>query len=345
MYRPQADDDVPAIDRRNSAPGEALAEQFRGQAVLPATEPGHQDDVVSDMEIEIARRQSAALPVERFRHGKFHDIQPLTCAQALGGQPRAVVAERAVVRVFRIGFHRGHHTVCRYEPCNGVHVTVGVVTVDAALEPDDLMDVESVLQAHFDVRPTQVRIAIGVQQALLCGQQRARPVHIHRTAFQHHAGDESRRLEGGGHCLPGRGVLIARQVFSSPGIETEIQRHQPPLVVDHEYRTVVANPGVVGGHTVKRDPLRGNGLTEQPPRVTFVCLVEHVDSHPFGLSKGGHDGNHRGLHRAERAGPRLRIVGPRQPGGAVRLPLCRHPEPRSRRPGTVVRGRPGIIGA
>ena len=50
-------------------------------------------------------------------------------------------------------------------------------------QPYDLLHVELFSQGFLDLFLRQLRVAVGVQQALLCDQQGALAVHVDRTAF------------------------------------------------------------------------------------------------------------------------------------------------------------------
>ena len=65
-------------------------------------------------------------------------------------------------------------------------MAVGVAVLGEALpQPHHVLDAQVVAQALLDLLARQLRVAVGVQQALLGGQQRALAVDGHRASLEH----------------------------------------------------------------------------------------------------------------------------------------------------------------
>ena len=84
-----------------------------------------------------------------------------------------------------------------------VDVAVGVIALDALFQPEDFGDAESVAQELFDLRAAELRIAVGIEQHRLGGEELARAVDLDRTAFEDHAAFENPLAEGCGDAFAG----------------------------------------------------------------------------------------------------------------------------------------------
>ena len=180
----------------------------------------------------------------------------------------------------------------------------------------------------------RARIAVRVQQALLRRHHDAGAVDVDRSALEHQPGLEHRhpqqRREGARH----RRVAHQRFVLAAPRVEAPRVVGQrgvrqrlaglPPLGPgEQEVGAVVADPRVDGRDHVE---LHGAGLRPRHPRPHLIARRLVVDQDVDRLVLGEHldhaQEDHLDLRHAIR--PRQRILGPRQPGGGVRMPLGRH---------------------
>ncbi len=92
-----------------------------------------------------------------------------------------------------------------------VDVAVGFVVEDTLAEPDDASHAEEGAQLRLDLRAAQVRVSIGVEQALFGDQGGARAIDVNGAAFvddacqvavatfelEHFAGDQFVLVPGG----------------------------------------------------------------------------------------------------------------------------------------------------
>ncbi len=121
------------------------------------------------------------------------------------------------------------------------------------------------------------------------------------------------------------GISQKFRVFLSPGVERPVHhREAPGLPVDHKRRPVVPEPdvGVIGA--VKSDTFRTDAFLIQhrfDPKAHRFAGDEQVDG--LGLTERRDDPDVSMLH-CSKVGERLPVMGPGEPDGIVRFPLCRH---------------------
>ncbi len=221
------------------------------------------------------------------------------------------------------------------EPRDVIYVTMRVVAGAAAVEPKYLIDAEvfgeDLLQLF--ARHTRVPLLHLTEQALFCCQYGTRAIHVNRTTLQHHAAafaigfDE--RLKGT-HVSQQRNVLgdavVALPVWVfGPRVELPIGQRSLAIWFFDKDRSRVSQPDAVSCPVVKvqprqvragsqqdapRPPLRG-GIIDQD--IDFLHLRQMANN--FRIDPG---------YWLKLAGPVLRVVGPGDPGGKMRLPLGRH---------------------
>ena len=113
-------------------------------------------------------------------------------------------------------------------------------------QPHDDVDAELVDQVLLDLAPGQVRVAVGVQQALRRRDERALAVDGDRAALEDHR-DGAHLVTGVLGPRPGEGgVALPGQVLLAPGVEDPVDGDTPRTVVRHDVdRAGVPEPGVV----------------------------------------------------------------------------------------------------
>ena len=175
-----------------------------------------------------------------------------------------------------------------------VDVAVGLVGIDAVLDPDDLFQIQVFLQHHFDLFLVQignVTAGIGVQQAHLGGDQGAFAVDMDGAAFQDEVQACGAAVGIGTvgvnanqvtdllcHCVivgPGE-VQAVNQ--AAPCVEDPVNTADLALVVDDEGRTGVADPSVVVAHFHNADVLGQTGAA--------VGILSIADQHGHGSVLG-----------------------------------------------------------
>jgi hypothetical protein len=231
-------------------------------------------------------------------------------------------------------------------------VAVGLLGVDALLDPDDLLNAEVVLEVlgHVlakllapglelagELRPDGLGIlfllqdggagAAGGQQALVGHNEGALAVDGDGATLEDHvigavaaAAGELSHLEG--DLL----VLVPREIEAvdetAVGVEVPVVGALLTLAVDDVGGGGVAEPGVVGGHLDDGDVLV---LLEDGLAVGIVDLVgAHIDRGELGDGAG--DGGILLLSRLGAVGPGVGAVGPTHPHAILRGELSGHKE-------------------
>ena len=204
-------------------------------------------------------------------------------------------------------------------------MAVGLVAEQAVRQPDHRLHRQMLAQHSFDLCAVQVRIAVGVEQAFLGGQQRALAVHVNGAAFQHEAGRDvaGATLDAqhlAGHlavALPGP---VQATVEAAPGVEVPVHAAHFAVAVDDEGRAGVAYPGVIAAHLHQADVR----LPAQSCAGVLVLRGGHTDAHRLEARNGLGHGAERRLGRLATQAPVVRAFRPEHPGLAVRFPFRRH---------------------
>ena len=245
-------------------------------------------------------------------------------------------ARLVVERVVGVVRPDAEHLAGSHEAGDVVDVAVGLLGVDAVLDPDDLRDVEVLLELVLHVALELVGpglvlghagVAAGVEQAHLGGHEGALAVDVDGAALDDqrlgtiatHA-RELCHLEGDLLVLvPGE---VEAVLEAAVGVEVPVDGADLARVVDDVGGAGVADPGVVGGHLDHVDVLV---LVEDGLGVGVVDLVDaHVDG--LELRDGAGDRRVLLLGGLGAPGPGVGAVRPGHPGARLRLELSRHTE-------------------
>ena len=181
----------------------------------------------------------------------------------------------------------------------------------------------------LDGSSVELRIAVGVEQAGLGGEQRSRAVDVDRPALHHDSRGEDREGRAPAAIRVGIDVVeVVRRILAAPGVVVPVDDRllaAVPWRALQENRAVVPAPGVVGGMVVEEDVAAvGALICQEPPDVELHSGAGHVDVHLLVIGEVAHHPGEDRRHRAELAGPGCLLVRPAEPGAAVRLPLGRH---------------------
>ncbi len=330
---------------------EDLFQNALGFAVGGGIQQRVNDAIVGDEEVHVgtgqttfclARHTGAALDagrlflgaVERARLGQLPHFQLATLGvdrrfQHLeGGHGALVLGIVLIVSPVQGHFTRAH------EAAHVVDVAVGLVHVDALVQPDKALHAQIVAQVRFDLRFAQVRIAVFVEQALGGGQAGAFAVDVDGAPFQN-----ERRVVAihavlcqhlGRHLL----VLIPRVVettlVAAPGVEAPIHPTALAGRVGDDGGAAVAGPAVIAVHFDQGDMGGHDGAS----------LLHKLGRHPHkdrgGLPNGIRHLGEGGLREATGLTPVVRAKRPDHPDGLLVCPLGRH--------GEAVGGRRGVYG-
>src|SRR4029077_6807217 len=181
--------EISRVDGDDFALRKKLRQGVQRDTVVGTIENRRENDSVSNVEISVACGKSAAFEDNWLRHGDLYNIEGPAVLIASGLQAAEVGAERAVIRVFRVGLDHGDHGVGRDEAGQVVDVAVGVVAQNAAAQPDHVRRSQVVGEELFVVDAGHVRVALLLfaEEAFFGGKQSAAPVDVDGPAFKNHA--------------------------------------------------------------------------------------------------------------------------------------------------------------
>ena len=285
-------------------------------------------------------------------HAELVDLQ--LAALGVNGVGEGLVGSVALIieRVLGIVGPDAGHDARGDERSDVIDVAVGLLGVDALLDPDDLLDTQVILEVLVHVlakllapglellvvlRPDGLGVlfllehcragAAGGKQALVGNDKGALAVDGDGAALEDHvvgtiaaAAGELSHLEG--DLL----VLVPREVQAvdeaAVGVEVPVVGALLALAVDDVGGGGVAEPGVVGGHLDDGDVLV---VLEDGLAVGIVDLVgAHIDRGELGDGAG--DGGILLLSRLGAVGPGVGAVGPAHPHAILRGELGGHEE-------------------
>lgn len=127
------------------------------------------------------------------------------------------------------------------EAGNIVDVAIGLVRIDTVLDPDDLFEIEVLLELRLNLFLAHAGVAAFGEQAHLGREQGAFAVNMDGTAFEHKVGGavgvDALDLAD---LLRNEIVLIPREIQAvnqtAPGVEFPVNGADITLVVDNERR-------------------------------------------------------------------------------------------------------------
>ena len=191
-------------------------------------------------------------------------------------------------------------------------MAVGIVAGDALSEPEHAADAEHLAERTFDVGAGEFRVAVGVEEALLAGEEQAAAVAVDRAALEHHVAGKSTGAERARDAPRNRVVAVVRPVLPAPGVEAPVgERDFAGVAVLHENRAVVAAPRVVGRVIVKRDTRQiGAGLGAEPARPRLKTKGG-VDMDVLETADGRDEAGEGRRDGGKTVRPRRAAVGPR----------------------------------
>ena len=260
------------------------------------------------------------------------------------------LAVEGVVRI--VGPDDGHHARGD-EGGHVVDVPVGLLRVDALLDPDDLFHAQVRLQVLVHVGAQLLApglellgvggpdgVLVGLlgehggrgaargEQALVGDDHGALAVHRDGAALEDHVvGTVARAARELGHLRGDLVVGVPREVQAvdeaAVGVEVPVDRALAARPVGHEGGAGVTEPGVVGGHL---DDGHVVVVLEGGQAIGEVGLVgAHGDRRE--LRDGPRDGGVLLLGRLGAVGPGVGAVRPAHPHAVLRGELGRHGEP------------------
>jgi hypothetical protein len=207
-----------------------------------------------------------------------------------------------------------------------VDVAVGLIVLDAAVQPDHVRDVEVVDQVLLDFRLGEIRVAVLVQLTVLGDQHRSRSVHVDAAALRYQITGKTLVALLLEDCAREQGVLFVR-VLVAVAIEGPGDPRAAPRSVDQKGGPGIPQPAIVeiGDAQLDRRPAAPLGVLE------IFLFDEHVNGFEAGDGAGDFGVARLGVvergARAERCrGIGVLEPGPRHPAGDMGMPLGGHVE-------------------
>ena len=206
----------------------------------------HDDAAVCDVEVRIARGERLAVELEiRDVWQLDHLERPAACVARVG-EDLAIPLHQRVVRVGRVVAGLGEHDTRSHEGADAIDVSIGVRVLETAPgEPDHLGDAEARRELLLDLLARHPRVAVGVKQALLGGDQGALAVDRDRASLEHHGRCDPRDLEQREQLGADGCVEVVGQEALAPRVEREVDAASSAGVIHDHDRTRVAQPRVV----------------------------------------------------------------------------------------------------
>ena len=329
------------------AVGVGRPDVLEGLRVVRVTELRDEHGTVDGQEVEVARlegvvgrsRQAALDGVDALgllrghvdggaRHDHLVNLEPAASGVRRGAQ-RLVGSLAGLVEL--VGGVVGPHAADlsgRAEAGDVIHVAVGLVGVDAVLDPDDLLDAQVLLELLLDLVLGVLGVAPRREEAHLSGNHGALTVAVERAALEHEVvGAITLDLADLRELHAERGVLVPGEVQAvveaAVGVEVEVRQTHLALVVDEKCGAWVADPGVVVLHEQNLDVL---DLAEKLVDGSVVLGV-HADGDLLVAGDGACDLGEDLLRRLRAVAPHVGAVRPEHPRALLLLVLARHEEP------------------
>jgi hypothetical protein len=343
----EAPDEVDGVDADDLAGGEAGGDDVESVAVVAVVEGGDEDEIVGDVEVGVAGRETLAFEDDRFGHGKLHDLEGLVFEVAEGAEAVEVFGEGKVILVAGVGLDTGEDLVFGDEAGDVVDVAVGVVAGAAFVEPENLFNAQvgvegllEVLAGGGFVAEAGVALLDVAEEALFGGEQEAGSVGVDAAAFEDEAvgaafGEEDLGFDLGDVVVLGDVVgdlvVAAVVVVLGPGVELPVSGGEEAgdggvegLGLDED-GAGVAEPDPVGGPGVEVDAGHvGAAALEDGGGAAFGVGVVDEDVEVFDVGEMAADFGVDPGDGLEFAGPVVGVVGPGDPGGGVGGPLGGH---------------------
>jgi len=249
----EAPDEVGAIDADDASVGEEVLQGVERGFVGGWIAIGWQEnDVIGDIEIGVAGRETLAAVFDDARHGQLDDAEGSAVLIAHGFQAHEVFLEGRVVDVVGIVLESSHDGGWVHETGEVVDVTIGIIAGDAVAEPEDVGDAEIIAKILLDLRLGELGIAIRVQQNRGGGQERACAIGVDGAALQHDARTEDIETEQLGDPLGDGIVIVVKPVLVAVGVVTPVDDGEIVAAGDED-GAVIAAPGFIGRDAMIED--------------------------------------------------------------------------------------------
>ena len=331
------------MDSGDGAGGEALDEGVEGEAIVGVVKGGDEDEIVCDVEVGVTSGKTLILEDDGGGHWKGTDGEGFVVKRAGLVETLQVFREGEMVFIGGVGLDAGEDSVSQvigagHEAGDVVDVAVGVIAGAAAVEPDNLIDAEEVVEGGFELVASSARIALlnVRQEALFGGEKDSLPIRVDRSAFKDEAvlgavgeGDYGGKAGHGvklGNVL-GDEVVVAVIVVLGPGVKLPVRQGDGASGVAEEDGAGIAEPDAIGAPAVEVQACKVSAsASEHLGGATLGECVVYEDVDVFLARKVSHDFAVDPGNRLKFIGPIFGVVRPGDPGGGVGRPFSGHTE-------------------
>src|ERR1035441_750408 len=159
MQRAESPDKIDGVDADDLAVWKNFGKNVQGCAVVALVECWDQHEAVGDVEVCVACREALATEDDRAGHWKFDERELFAIESARGFEAGEIFGEGRVVGVACVRLDGCDDGRGRDEASDVVDVAVSVVAGYAAIEPEDLVDAEIVVECLLELGAADARIA------------------------------------------------------------------------------------------------------------------------------------------------------------------------------------------
>ena len=248
--------------------------------IMGRSENRHDHRMGRHDKVHIACRLNVPVPFDPPGRGHFDHFD------AESARPRGGIGIDRGVGIVRPGRARQRQPIGRDKPGQIVDMAIGVIVDQPLAQPQHPVKAEIARQPHFEIGARQMRIAIGIEQALFGRRDQPGAIAIERPAFEHPVGARRRQTDTRGKI--GADCLIPRhQVFPAPAVEAEQPRGPcARAIMDHQ-RPGIAQPDIAIDAGFQHDT-----RSHQTARARRIGRIAHDQPHLLpavgdGIGKGG----------------------------------------------------------
>jgi hypothetical protein len=342
VKRSQAPDEVNRVDTYDSAFGEKLAQDTESNAVIRVVESWDEDAVVGDVEVSVTGRQPLSFEYQGSWHRQKDYFGTTAVLEPGTLEPFTIFFEKRVVFVSRIALPAEDNGIGGNKSAEVVDMPVGIVTHDAAAEPDNIIRPKMVIESGLDILSREARVArlnFLIEQTLLGRHDSPASVDVDRSALK----DERSRAGLGvkklsSQNLGRRGGYLPIQVVVGvlgPCIKVKVDDRGLSSRFWDEYGSGVPGPAPVSRQLEKFHSPEICAHFGQHPRGSLL-LHGGVDDNSYLLegrtcfgtkARRGQIPNDLSVNPRDRSkfsGPVALVMRPREPGRLMGLPFGGH---------------------
>src|SRR2546425_9784953 len=131
VQRPKSQHEVLAGDADHITVRQQCGQGIECDSIVRVIERGNKHQLVCDVEVCVTGRESLAIEVQRLWHRQRLDAQRSAILISHFAQQGDVFLQRLIVHVRFVFFDDGHNRSGVHEPCQIIHMAVGIIAGDA----------------------------------------------------------------------------------------------------------------------------------------------------------------------------------------------------------------------